>query len=93
MLGPHARPHGGSVSLSAAHQFIRRACRTRGTNRIGCQLANSHSLNLVEFDGNAHQHPDERRNLNRGVPAFNVVTGIGLGHANFPRTRKRLFER
>src|SRR5207244_8525706 len=54
--------------------------------------ADPFSMNCIEFDRDAHENDNERRDFHGCIPAFDVVGGISLGDADFLGVLERLLE-
>ena len=64
----------------------------RVSDGLRCQLADAFALDLIEADGRINQHRDQGCSFYGGVPAVDIVGGIGFGDAEFLRFLQRIIE-
>src|SRR5689334_14657001 len=82
-----------AAAFGAADQFVAHARRAYAADFFGAEVAQTAALHLVESDGNPHEHGRKRNHFYGGVPAVQVVRGIGFRDAYSLSAANRFFER
>jgi hypothetical protein len=82
LLGKDAGADAGRSAFGAADEFDAQVGGAGGADSFGGDGANADALDFVEADGNAHEDDDESGDFDGGVPAIEIIGGIGFGDAD-----------
>ena len=73
-----------------AQEFIGLALTSRRANLVCRQPSNTFPPDLGQLDRLSHQHAEEHRGFHRGIPAVDIMAGIGFGDSKLLRLAERL---
>jgi hypothetical protein len=79
-------------AAGAADQFEGPSIALRVSDGLRCQFADAFALDPIQADRSIHQNCDQSCGFCCGVPAVDVVGGIGFGDAEFLRFLQRFVE-
>jgi hypothetical protein len=92
LLRPDACFDSTSLSLRPAYELIGKPVHSGLAKDLWPQVADAFAGDFFEANRNIHQDGDERGGFYGGVPAVDVVRGVGLGYAEGLRFLQRLVE-
>ena len=65
--------------MGATHQLKCPAISTAGSKGLWSEVADAVALDLIEANGNVHKHGDQGGSFDCGIPAIDVMGGVGFG--------------
>jgi len=92
LLRSYARRECVPFSLRAADEFEWPAIALRVADGLHGQVSDAVAVDILDLYGYVHQDRDERGGFDGGVPAVDVVGGVGFGYAEGLRFRESLVE-